>query len=60
MVEQIVDAKLTDFQLQLGISVGGFGQHSPVHMCRAANLASSLATKSRKRKYPFQQFGYIP
>jgi hypothetical protein len=42
---QILDVHLTEFQnfqLQLGFSFGGFGLHSPAHVCRAVNLASAI------------------
>jgi len=45
LMETMIDNKLTDFQqfqMYLGISSGGFGLQSQVHMCQAANLAASI------------------
>jgi len=45
LMEMMINNKLTDFQqfqMYLGISSGGFGLQSQVHMCQAANLAASI------------------
>jgi hypothetical protein len=45
LIEIMIDNKLTEFQhfqMHLGISSGGFGLQSQVHMCQAANLAASI------------------
>jgi len=45
LVEQFIESDLNEFQkfqLNLGISSGGFGLHSQAHTCISANLASSI------------------
>ena len=45
LVEQFIESDLNEFQkfqLNFGISSGGFGLHSQAHACISANLASSI------------------
>jgi hypothetical protein len=45
LVERFIESDLNEFQkfqLNLGISSGGFGLHSQAHTCISANLASSI------------------